>query len=1739
MPTAQQAEVDDLSLISQELPALLEVMRHAGFSISPEQVISVCDLIVAVNVQPARPTNLYAYAGLIAPLICRSAEEQARFHALYETWLRQRGSAPPSAIITPLTQNKDANKWVNKQPDNTNTEEKAVDPASLQKKTRLWPFALIGVMVVIVIYSYLQYLQPIFSKEKRVAPEQSRVRLTENNTKTIPPAIAPPIDTLNTQRQQTMLSGSIANNERIFSVANNGQIFATASGSDATLWDAKTGAIMATLTGHQDHIRHITLSGNNERILTIADDNSARLWDVQTGRQLARMQHNNKITAAMFSPDNNQVVTASLDGSARFWSAKSGVQQTQIALNYAVKTAAYSPNSKYLAIVTISTLSLWETTNGTKIVSMSLKKTSDNNNNNNSKSNNPSGFNEVTAADAIRFSPNGRQLILSGAGQAFELRDATTAQLIRSINTVGIADGIADDMANRNTEGGFADFSSDNNSIIGTTQYNSPSPGKIWDLQTGKVIRQLKSTLITPIQFSPDGRYLTAPSNKGYVRSWDIRSGDIVFEQKQNDSAINQAWPTISQNGGAIAYYSSATEILAPPPSPWEAPRVRFTAAAIPVVIVVMWALWLAWRKHLWLQRRSAFGTPTINDLKFEYDEQELWHGESLKRGLQQLRRHQNAPTHRLNIPASVEATVRHAGYFQAVYANRPEQPEYLVLIDHLHDEDYLRQLADTWVSRIRREGLFVNVFYFYQDPRICYYEKSDEPVSLIDLSARHEHHRLLIISDAAGLFHPISGHALPWLSLLQSWKSRAIITHRTGDRWGYQERTLNNAGFAIVPLDEAGLTVLGEHFNRDQIDSLKSPSVLRPCPAKPLPDLLDGNDERWLHNSPPTQEELAALVLSLRQYLGDSAYLLLSACAVYPNLDWKLTLYLDRELNPGISLTEPRHQHLLRLSRLVWFRHGYMPDYFRLYLIRGLNPQIEKNIRRVLHELLKQVLSTSQEGINLPLATDSSSRTPRWLRDFLRSVPENDPLNDHIFVSTLRGNQLSVALPRLLNQWFPGQLTIIKRALWFVALLIAAGLSLLIFTLWPNWFPGAQYQPRYEANVSTVSLWPDTPKQTVDTMSTETAQQTSMNEKPVDNTPPTQTSDTMAPTTPRNTSLSLAISEQQQQAAPLQESNTPQPNTTDINTKTTKTEKAKPQQTIPATVASEQQQQQQQQQAPPVPIADGSAAPMTPSKTTLSLAVSEQQQAPPQQEANASQPNTTEIKPTTTTTTEETQPQQTTVATEQPPVTKPLSIVQISIPYTATYAVEKSGMVIANATQTLTQRGNNEYSLVLTAKAKGIVSLFVNKENVQRTEWTQENNRIIPQRFYENTASKGKETKLNFDWTEKRVKDLGDASWSLPLEPGMVDPLLLQHVLRRDVQGNNQTFTYKVPDDGKIKSYTIKIIGEDTIETAMGSYETIKVSSTRNKRTTTFWLAKTLRFIPVRMEQAKSGNTESSMVITSVKFEENTPELRQQTTLTPPTDQKQQPTQRDLINRAWQTDVVPFYNSKLRNRYPLSKIATVEASMDDFNQFFGNDGILDRFFQEHLKIYVSIDKTWEWNNHDNHVKKMSTNVLDIFSFAATVREAYFPNNADSVLWQFTLKPVTLDRSARDVTLTLGAQQLAYQHGPTKQFSIQWPPRNSMANVALSFTTIKGDKEDKIYQGTWAWFRLLDDAAIGATKTKTVKKSYRSSRKKSTLVTPLTFSVKWYSIQYELTSAGDTSPLSVPALADFIFMDTL
>jgi hypothetical protein len=139
---------------------------------------------------------------------------------------------------------------------------------------------------------------------------------------------------------------------RVIAISPDDQTLAVGlQDSSVQLLDASDGALLKTLTGHEDWVRSLAFSPDGRTLASGAFDATARLWDVETGRlRYTLSDHQSSVLGLAFSPDGARLATGSVDTTVKLWDVSGGgLLRTLVGHTDFVYGIAFSPDGKLLA----------------------------------------------------------------------------------------------------------------------------------------------------------------------------------------------------------------------------------------------------------------------------------------------------------------------------------------------------------------------------------------------------------------------------------------------------------------------------------------------------------------------------------------------------------------------------------------------------------------------------------------------------------------------------------------------------------------------------------------------------------------------------------------------------------------------------------------------------------------------------------------------------------------------------------------------------------------------------------------------------------------------------------------------------------------------------------------------------------------------------------------------------------------------------------------------------------------------------------------------------------------------------------------------------------------------------------------------------------------------------------------------------------------------------------------------
>lgn len=260
----------------------------------------------------------------------------------------------------------------------------------------------------------------------------------------------------------------------------------------ATLWDASTGRMLQTLSGHQGRVVAAVFSPDGKRLATASWDTTARVWDLATGQSaLTLAGHAGAVVGVAFSPDGSRLATVSSDNSARVWNAVSGEQLLTLSGHAgAAYGVTFSPDGSRIATASWDkTAKVWDAASGREVLTL---------------------LGHADRVLSVAFSPNGTRLATGGWDQAVRIWDAQTGRKVLTLSGNGggvLAVAFSPDGKQLATAGGDGSV-------------------RLWDSTSGKIRSSLAGHTgpVLGLAFGSDGKSL-ASAGAGGARIWDPHSG--------------------------------------------------------------------------------------------------------------------------------------------------------------------------------------------------------------------------------------------------------------------------------------------------------------------------------------------------------------------------------------------------------------------------------------------------------------------------------------------------------------------------------------------------------------------------------------------------------------------------------------------------------------------------------------------------------------------------------------------------------------------------------------------------------------------------------------------------------------------------------------------------------------------------------------------------------------------------------------------------------------------------------------------------------------------------------------------------------------------------------------------------------------------------------------------------------------------------------------------------------------
>ncbi|MBK6621939.1 MAG: SUMF1/EgtB/PvdO family nonheme iron enzyme [Saprospirales bacterium] len=344
------------------------------------------------------------------------------------------------------------------------------------------------------------------------------------------------------------------------------------------------------------------------------------------------------------------------------------------------------------------------------------------------------------------------------------------------------------------------------------------------------------------------------------------------------------------------------------------------------------------------------------------------------------LRRRQEGLRLEVDVPASVNATIRKGGFPVLKERYNSQPTDYLFLVDEQSPNSHQARLFHYLVGMLRQRDVHLEVFFFKSEPSRVWNADFPQGMALEQLHRILPVHRLVVLGEGYGMLdpHSVGKHEVRGglSAALRGWRQRMLLTPAPPRAWGFQEAALQQL-FVLFPADLQGMAQAAGYFESD-LDS------------SDLPLTFNGWKEQLEapRQDPDPQFRRWRAAGEHRDYLKDYPELFrwLCAIAVYPKPNWDLTLAIGEAM--GIHFT---YDDLLLLSRIPWLQSGDLHPRLREELLEYASEEDEKLARAAVRQELSAVAEATSRG-----AANQELQVHLAIQDFALE-PENPEFRDTI----------------------------------------------------------------------------------------------------------------------------------------------------------------------------------------------------------------------------------------------------------------------------------------------------------------------------------------------------------------------------------------------------------------------------------------------------------------------------------------------------------------------------------------------------------------------------------------------------------------------------------------------------------------------------------------------------------------------------------------------------------------------
>ena len=198
---------------------------------------------------------------------------------------------------------------------------------------------------------------------------------------------------------------------------------------------------------------------------------------------------------------------------------------------------------------------------------------------------------------------------------------------------------------------------------------------------------------------------------------------------------------------------------------------------------------------------------------------------------------------------------------------------------------------------------------------------------------------------------------------------------------------------------------------------------------------------------------------------------------------------------------------------------------------------------------------------------------------------------------------------------------------------------------------------------------------------------------------------------------------------------------------------------------------------------------------------------------------------------------------------------------FAAQYRLSLGGITVGETRVELERLNERNYRYSSLTRPTGLAGFIYRAEVAEYSEGLFGRFGFRPDLYsYDRRGRGSRQAQVEFDWDRNQVvNSVAGGNWRLAVPDHVMDRLVSQLQLMKDLAAGRTELEYRIADGGHLRSYRLRIDGEETVTTPLGEFATVRVVNrpdTEDGRVSTFWAAPALHYLAVRIEYRERRET-------------------------------------------------------------------------------------------------------------------------------------------------------------------------------------------------------------------------------------------------------------------------------------------